>query len=123
MKKKIAYLMEFPTISGGEKSLLELLRRIPKDEFEPVCILPPEGNLADAVKKLGIRVISYLIERNKFGARKRVELISHEIVRLLDKEKFDLIHANSVSMAKYTSMIKDLLKIPSIAHLRDIIKT
>jgi glycosyltransferase involved in cell wall biosynthesis len=99
---RVLYVEHGPLVSGGQRSLLELLRGLPADvDAEVAC---PPGPLADAVARLGVPV-SYL--RGTEGSfklhpvhttRMAADLagMARAVRRRALEGRFDVVHANSV---------------------------
>lgn len=66
--QKILYLHAGAEMYGADKVLLELIKGLDKDAFEAHVILPNDGVLVDALKKVGakVKVIDYPILRRKY---------------------------------------------------------
>ena len=96
---RIAILVEYPTVNGGENSILAVLghllnRQSPEAEFEFCVLGPSKGAMADRASNLGIPIV----ELNLFddsGIRLPKE---QAIPRLLDAAETsgaDLIHGTA----------------------------
>jgi glycosyltransferase involved in cell wall biosynthesis len=118
VKPHIAILFEFPSLSGGEFSMLSVLKQI--NQFEISAWLPTNGPLADKVQELNIPVINYSTHTLD-GKLKPPEALE-ELRPLLKQHSPDLLHANSLSMSRLLGAIADELSIPTTGHLRDIMK-
>ncbi len=113
---RIAVFFEFPTLSGGERSMLAVMERLTTESF--AAIAPPEGPLADALDACGIPRIPLRIRE---AGRKvsRDELLGR-LKRALDAATPDLLHANSLSLARVLGGFTDEFEIPLTGHVRDI---
>jgi len=113
-------LCEYPTLSGGERSMLATLGGVRRRGFEPAVIGPGRGPLAEALHQRGIEVMHF----EPFSVRPRpsLERMREELARLLGRRKADLLHANSLSMGRFSGPVAAELGLPSLAHLRDIVK-
>jgi glycosyltransferase involved in cell wall biosynthesis len=121
----IALLFEYPTLNGGERSMLAVIDRLAsrerqRPEFRFTAITPQTGPLADALRSRSIDVRPLTI-RDDAGRR----LPREETLRRLRKEitslNADLVHANGLAMGRLLGALGDEFPIPRIAHLRDII--
>jgi glycosyltransferase involved in cell wall biosynthesis len=117
----VLLLCEYPTISGGERSILTTLEGVRGAEIEIAVIAPPEGPLAEEVSRQGVEVLPFLF-RDSAGERLPQDQLRGELARLLERRHPDLLHANSLSMGRLSGPVAAELGIPSIAHLRDIIR-
>ncbi|MFC1668131.1 glycosyltransferase family 4 protein [Chlamydiota bacterium] len=109
--KRIAYLVEYGTICGAENSLLELLKNLDRKVFDPIVFAPYQGEFLKKIRDLSIPII--YLDMHK------VPLLSNSLIKRHD---IDLLHANSLSMAVKTGEIASQLSIPTIGHIRDIMK-
>ena len=89
--------------------------------FTPAVIAPPKGPLAEALNAGGIEVVP-LAARDASGKRLPLGRRREELARLLRRRGPDLLHANSLAMGRLAGPTAAELGLPSIAHLRDIIK-
>ncbi|HQU47485.1 MAG: hypothetical protein B7Z73_05130 [Planctomycetia bacterium 21-64-5] len=116
---KVAWLFEYPTLLGGERSLLATLPCLRQADIEPVALAPPDGPLAEALAGCGI-------EHRSFDVHARDQAMSREQLRqelrsLLEDLRPALLHANSLSMGRLSGAVVEAAGIPSIAHLRDVV--
>ncbi len=107
MSARIAYLVEYPTISGGEQSLFTLLKYLDRKRFEPIVVGPVQGSLAEA---LGARDVRLIQDPGDSRAR----------VRCLREAGIDMIHANSLSMGCRSGPLSLAVGVPALSHVRDI---
>lgn len=116
---RIAILFEYPTLLGGERSLLASLERL-RSEFDFIALSPPSGDLAEAITRVGIDAApSPLFDRHGTRLpRQDAQIRLAETVRALNA---DLLHANSLAMGRLTGAIASDLQSPCTSHLRDII--
>lgn len=116
---RIAVLFEYPTLLGGERSLLAIIERL-RSRFEFIALAPEHGPLAEALRNAAIeRHPSPLSDRaGKRLPRPQAVTQTLDVVRSLHA---DLLHANSLAMGRLTGAAAAVLDIPCTAHLRDII--
>ncbi len=117
----VLLLCEYPTISGGERSMLSTLDRVRRAGIDVTVIAPPEGPLAEALAAQGLEVLPFVF-RDAAGNRFPQERLRAELARLLERRRPDLLHANSLAMGRLSGPVAADLGLPSIAHLRDIIR-
>ncbi len=116
------------SVSGAEVVLLSILRRLDRTRFEPVVICP-EGDLAQAVKALGVthrslRVVTARFSKNLLAtAGYLAELIAvvREFRGLLRTSRPALLHANSIRAGLVASAAARGLGFPVLWHLHDIL--
>ena len=53
-KIRILYVNHTGLVSGAEKVLLEILRGLNRERFEPMAICPAEGGLAEEIVRLRV---------------------------------------------------------------------
>lgn len=118
MKPHIAILFEFPTLSGGELSMLGALERI--ERFRFTAFAPAAGPLAEALQERNIPVAEFSLH-SPSGKLNRSEACK-KLSTLIDEHQPRLIHANSLSMSRLLGSCPDIGAIPRTGHLRDILK-
>lgn len=121
---RIAIAFEFPTLSGGEQSMLAVVDRLlsatPHGDFQFVAIAPERGRLADALASRGMHHIPLEL-RDAAGARLPRDVVCRNLISAVIQAAPDLLHANSLSMGRLTGAIAGDLPVPCAAHLRDIL--
>lgn len=120
MPPRIAYLLEYPTVSGGERSLLCLLDHLDRSRFSPVLFAPENGPMAREIAARGLDHVPY--EMNEGGRRRPFEEVQRDLANLLRRSNISLLHGNSLSCAEYTGLVGEEAGIPAVAHVRDIQK-
>jgi len=105
---RVVIFCEYPTLLGGERSLLSTLPALQQTDFEVCLAAPPTGPLADAAERLGATVVACSN--------------GDELAAVLDRLRPDLFHANSLSAARKSGPVVAAAGVPSIGHLRDIVK-
>jgi len=110
---KITYLCEYGSINGAEKSLLAVLRLLPRAEFSPQVVAPPTGPFAAELDRL---VIPRVCWPGDFAGLSLAEKRRH-LENILREYPTDLVHANSLSMGRLCGPV-----ISGVTHLRDIIR-
>lgn len=116
---RIGCLCEFPSLTGGEHSLLTAVRAL-AGQLEPVWIAPTEGRLAEALAAHGWPHLPFHV-RDAAGRRRPTPDLLRELRRLLEGRPLDLLHANSLSMGRLTGALAEWILLPRTAHLRDIV--
>ncbi len=114
-------LCEYPTISGGEQSMLTTLDGVRRAGIEVAVIAPPEGPLAEELARRGVEVSPFVF-RDAASERLPQDQLREELGRLLGRRRPDLLHANSLATGRLSGPVAPALGVPSIAHLRDIIR-
>lgn len=114
---RVGILAEFPTLSGGEFSLLAALEAL-QGQVQPVVICPPQGPLAQAVDRLGCPRSS--LPPTDFRSAAGKHEFSQALREIVSSHRLDLLHANSLTMGKRLGEVAAELECPTTAHLRDI---
>lgn len=123
MKIRIALLFEFPTLNGGERSMLAAVDwlRANTNQFEFAAIAPSEGRLGNALRERMIPVTDWNLHPN--GAdRLSKDAAAVALSRIVTQQSTDILHANSLSMGRLTGYLSAQSGIKTTSHLRDIIK-
>ncbi len=120
MPHRIAVLFEYPTLNGGERSMLQTLDRIDTQEFELVALAPRNGRLAEALRGTACRHVPFELQDAE-GHRLSRDKVCQQLLTTIRDLRADLLHANSLSMGRLTGSVAGQLAVPCLAHLRDII--
>ncbi len=121
MRPKILLFFEYGTLNGGEFSLLAVLERLGKTEFEFVAAAPPSGLLAERLSRCGVQVLP-LVLRDSHNQKRPMDQINAHLVALIAQVSPDLVHSNSLAMGRMVGCITPQISVPCTTHLRDIIK-
>lgn len=119
---RIAFLCEYPSLNGGERSLLSTLPGLRVGGVDPMVLAPASGELARALAREGIRHLPCTCFDPLTRVRRRGEEARDEVRRALVGAGADLVHANSLSMARLAGPVAADLGLPSLGHLRDILR-
>jgi glycosyltransferase involved in cell wall biosynthesis len=79
------------------------------------------GPLPETLHARGIEVIPFA-SRDAAGRHRSQPQLRGELAELLRRRRPHLLHANSLSMGRLSGPVAAEAKLPSLAHLRDIIK-
>ncbi len=114
-------------VSGAERVILLILKRLNREQFEPLMVCPKVDTMFSETEKLGVP--SYAIDQfeAKFTLRPDKLLFYFlsfiKIIRQLrseiKKNQPDLIHANTVRSGLVATTAGIGLKIPIVWHLHD----
>ncbi len=108
---KIAFLFEYPTVSGAEGSGLELLAHLDRREFEVTAFAPAGGELAEQLAALAVPHVPWQAPRGEDERR--------ACAAALARGGFDLLHANTLHLGRFTGAVAPALGIPAVAHIRE----
>ena len=90
-KHRIACVFEHPTLSGGERSCLEVLRRLSKRGFEFQAFAPGAGPLYGALAALAISTHPFERVRRSDDEASPAEHTARALASIVEA---DLIHGN-----------------------------
>lgn len=95
-------------IGGGESHVLDLVKGLNKQEFEPVVLSFTHGPMVDQLKQLGIK--TYVVE-----TLRPFNVTTYNTVKdILRKEEIDILHAHGTRALSNTIFPTKSLGIPSI---------
>ena len=116
---RVLWLFEYPTLNGGEYSILATLPELRRREFEIVAGAPCHGPLADLLASLNVAVVDLAdaVDTQRSQESRRASLLD-----VVQNVGADMVHANSLSMSRLSGPVLADAKIPSIGHLRDILR-
>jgi glycosyltransferase involved in cell wall biosynthesis len=118
---QLLIICEHPTLLGGERSMLSVIGAVEDAGFSVTIMAPPEGPLAEICTLMGLHLVP-LLTRDFYGETlpqsNRREYLAAQLAHLQP----DLVHANSLSMARLVGPVAKELGLKSLGHLRDIIK-
>lgn len=122
MKPTLAILFEYPTLNGGEYSMLSVLPLL-ADRYSLFAATPTSGPLLESLKELGVPTVPFDLHDSD-SVRLSRPLIGRAIDRVIQQTGADLVHANSLNMARLLGDWRSNSEFPGKAtgHLRDIIK-
>jgi glycosyltransferase involved in cell wall biosynthesis len=121
----VLYASHTGQVSGGERSLLDLLSGLPEDVI-PTVACPP-GRLADAVQRLGIAVAAIpetdgSLRVHPWYTTRAVFQVAGSALRLrylAKRTRAELIHANSIRAGLAAGLASRTGGPPVLVHLRD----
>jgi glycosyltransferase involved in cell wall biosynthesis len=116
---RLLILCEYPTLLGGERSMLATLPAVDHAGFEVLVAAPVSGPLADALHERGIWHVP-LQTHNECGERLPLAMMRSDLIGMFERLAPRLVHANSLSMARIAGPAARNWGVPSIGHLRDI---
>ncbi len=118
---KLLVLCEFPMMLGGERSLLAVLEGLGQAGYAATVACPISGPLAAELDRRGVSRVAARW-RDASGRRRPLPELREEIARISGSMRPDLVHANSVSIGRVAGPVVAELGLPSVAHLRDIVR-
>jgi glycosyltransferase involved in cell wall biosynthesis len=118
---RLLILCEYPTLLGGERSMLATLPAVAGAGFDVHVAAPPAGPLADALRKQGVSLTPWSAHGDG-DERLQLEPSRAQLARLFRQTRPDLVHANSLSTARISGPVASQAGLRSVGHLRDIVK-
>jgi glycosyltransferase involved in cell wall biosynthesis len=118
---ELLLLCEYATLNGGEQSMLSTLDYVARAGYKIRVLAPPSGPLADALRQRQIEVELFSV-RDPSGAALPRPQVRETLAALLRRRRVDLLHANSLAMGRLAGPVAAALGLPSMAHLRDIVR-
>ncbi len=118
---RLLLLCEYPTLHGGERSMLATLGGVRAAGFGVTVAAPPEGPLAEALRREEVEVVPF---RTLDGRGRRIprNRLRADLAEVIARRRPDLFHANSLSMGRLSGPVAADLGVPSLAHLRDVLR-
>lgn len=101
--------------------MLAALDQLADGELQIAAIAPQRGPLAEEFAQRGIVQVP-LILRDRHGRRLPRTAACENLLEAVRRCAPNLLHANSLSMGRLTGAVAAQLNLPTVAHLRDIIK-
>lgn len=107
---RVAYLCEYSTLLGGERSLITFLKAA-RRVISPIVVCPESGDLVDALNRENIPTIAWTRSLKKDD---------DAVFDRLQKEGVEIVHGNSLSLAEVVEQAKAKTRLPAVLHIRDI---
>lgn len=126
---KILYLQSTSEIGGSDIALLRILEKLDRSRFEPTVLLPNDGPLVAAFRRLGCEVfllpgmLPLTTRRGPLYLARYLfnyPLAVWRIARLIRRQKVDLVHTNSLHNL-YGFLAALLAKRPHVWHAREVV--
>lgn len=118
MTLHVAVLFEFPTLNGGERSILSGLAELQsRRDFRFTALAPPAGMLAEALRELGVPLVSWNSQvprpaasttttSSSGGAEERLSAL----LKCCQELEPDILHANSLSMSRLSGRLRRTMR-------------
>ena len=117
---RVLVLCEYPSLHGGERSLLAMLDQ-PVFRTLDIHWAGPPGALAVAVRSRG-RSYLPVSWHDPAGRRWPLDRCRLQLDQLISRLRPALIHANSLAMSRLSGPVVRARGIPGLGHLRDILR-
>ena len=118
---KVLVFGEYGALNGGENSLLATIPFLKEAGWQVMAAVPSDSEFSFALEDEGVTVYP-LWFKGLAGDRLSQEQIRFALSNLISEVAPDLVHANSLSMSRLLGPVARELNVPSLGHLRDIIK-
>ncbi len=120
---RLLLLCEYPTLNGGERSMLATLPRVQEAGFTVAAAAPPEGPLAEALGEASVDVVPFSRRaRPDQAAGAPPARLRERLAEVLRRHRPDLLHANSLAMGRLAGPVAAGNRVRSLCHLRDILR-
>ncbi|MCX7427006.1 MAG: glycosyltransferase family 4 protein [Planctomycetia bacterium] len=119
--RRLLILCEHPTLLGGENSMLSTIEGVRREGFAVTIMAPPEGPLAEACAARDLALLPFRscdFDGKRLAQSRRREYLASQIAQF----RPDLLHANSLAMARLVGPVAAALDVSCLGHLRDIVK-
>lgn len=101
--------------------MLATLNTVVRNDFDVLVAAPPQGALAKELADKGVDHLTWSVA-GKSNPRRPLAALRSELQQMLARVSPDLVHANSLSTSRLSGPVISDRQIPSLAHLRDIVK-
>ncbi len=118
---RVLILCEYPTLLGGERSMLATLETVAAAGIDVHVAAPGSGPLAEALRARGIAHVAWE-PRDAAGVRLPLDALREVLHGVLRDLQANLLHANSLSMARVSGPVAAARYMKSLGHLRDIVR-
>ena len=127
--KRILFMHQTSVVGGGSYCLLNIVKSLDKNRFEPVVALKDNGPLVDELKKQGVEVLIYKqmseIPYNQTLFRLRSVKNYYSIYKsvasfkeLLKKNNIDIVYLNNMMLYRYLKPSREL-GVKTVIHIRE----
>ena len=110
--KRILFVHHISRIGGASFCLLNILKALDRERFEPMVCLASEGPLADEIRRIGIRCIIFpqmstfpynrpLAEPSSMMSCIRIAMSLGGFARLLKTNSIDIVYLNNMMLWPY----------------------
>ena len=107
--KRILFVHHISRIGGASFCLLNILKALDRERFEPVVCLASEGPLADEIRRIGLRCIIFppmstfpynrpLEEPSSMMSCIRIAMSLGGFARLLKTNSIDIVYRNNMML-------------------------
>jgi len=128
-KVRVLFLDHVSRAAGGaQRSLLDLVKNLPRERYAVVVSIPAAGAFGDALAACGAQVVAIPMKRfkktlNPLALAAYVWSVLRTVPRLIRRirrDGIDVVHANGNSAHLYGMLAGRLTGVPAIWHCRDL---
>lgn len=125
----ILFLHAGAEMYGADKVMLDLIKRLDKNKYNPLVILPTDGVLVDALEKENIKVVVMpypIMRRRYFNLKGLIQYAygmvkyTNKITKMAKEQHINLIHTNTAATLE-GSFVSKILHIPQLWSIHEII--
>ncbi|MBE6220859.1 MAG: glycosyltransferase [Rikenellaceae bacterium] len=127
--KSIMFMYHASNIGGGTYCLLNILKEIDREKYNPIVLLRSYGDLVEEIKKLGISVyympsmtlVPYnksLWTRGTVRAYLNIKLSINDFKNIISSLNIDAVYLNTMMLAPYLKAAKEM-GVKTFIHLRE----
>jgi len=110
-KIKLLIIIESLAVGGAEGQVYELVKGLDKNQYEPVvCSLTKGGIYVEKIRNEGVKVIT--IANRLRGVPWKLP----KIIKVLRKERFDIVHNQMFVAGLFGTLIGKLLSVPVVIN-------
>jgi glycosyltransferase involved in cell wall biosynthesis len=118
---KLLVAFEYSSLNGGELSWLAIAPYLQTDGLEICAWAPAQGPMSEALDEHNVVLLSSALS-NQHAVRLPQHQLREALAADLRRYQPQLLHTNSLSMSRLLGPVTDELGVPSIGHLRDIVR-
>jgi len=128
--RRVLFVSHESGLAGAERSLLDLVRGIDRNRYEPLVMVPGNGPLKEEMERTGSRVVMsrtrWWVARGRKSRHELKDIVLNMPARvapirhLIRKDRIDLVYSNSIACIDGAVAAKGA-GVPHIWHVREIL--
>lgn len=117
---RILYFNSWSTAHGGSStSLLDIVRSLERQRFDPMVVCPEAGELPDRLAEIGVPVVIHPLSRfNREEAWRFLREVAWYL-RFLRRNNIALVHGNTSASRRSLLQAAHLARVPYVQHVRN----
>lgn len=117
--KRLLIVDDFPYVGGAEKVILQIASHLDHERFDPVVVAPRPDLFSKELQEVGANVQFIDFDRLKRSCFLVFPILPAiiRLVRLIKRERINVIHANSLWTLKFCTLASLLTKVPTVAMI------